>query len=147
MTLPGLGSTKLRAAAVVVVAVAGIGVLSLSGMEQSLVYYMSPTEVVEKPPSTEQRVRLGGLVVPGSVRHSGNQVQLVITDGVHDVRVVHTGPLPEIFEEGQGAVVEGHVDGLSRLVSDRLMVKHSNEYRPPDDEAGAAATTGAGSGT
>ena len=145
MTLPRLGSTKLRAAAVVVVAAAGLGVLSLSGMEQSLVYYMSPTEVVEKTPSTDQRVRLGGLVVPGSVRRSGDQVRLVITDGVHDVRVIHTGPLPEIFDEGQGAVVEGHVDARSRLVSDRLMVKHSNEYRPPDEVEGAVPT-GAGGG-
>ena len=136
MALPALGQTKFRAAAVVVVAVAGLGVLSLSGMEESLVYYKTPTEVVQGPPDASERVRLGGLVVPGSVRRSGDTVHLVLTDGVNDVRVVHEGALPEIFEEGQGAVVEGHFDDRSRLVSDRLMVKHSNEYEPPGSDGG-----------
>lgn len=117
----------------------GLGVLATSALEDNLVYYRTPSEVLAEPPPPEERVRLGGLVVEGSVSRFAevdSAVLLRITDGAHDVDVVHRGPLPEIFEEGQGAIVEGFlVDGS--FESDKLVVRHSNEYRPaePNDVA------------
>lgn len=136
MRIP-VSSPRFRAVVAVAVAVVAVGALSWSGIDESLVYYRTPTEVIREPPAEDERVRLGGMVVPGSVSREGGAVSMLVTDGVHEVDVTHEGALPQIFEEGQGAVVEGYyTDG--RLHSDLLMVRHSNEYRPPDQETTAA---------
>lgn len=127
-------SSRFRAAVLLTVAAAALGVLGLSGIDEGLVYYRTPTEVAQEPPAEDDRVRVGGMVVPGSVTRSDGTVRLQVTDGAHEIEVLHEGALPQIFEEGQGAVVEGHYrDGMLR--SDLLMVRHSNEYRPPDGVA------------
>jgi cytochrome c-type biogenesis protein CcmE len=142
-TIPA-DSNRFRAVVVLAVAALGLGVLGWSGIEESLVYYRTPSEVAREPPGADERIRLGGLVVPGSVVRSGDAgVRMRITDGVHQVRVVHTGGLPQIFEDGQGAVVEGFFGSDGRLHSDLLMVRHSNEYQPPDaasEQAGSRDT-------
>jgi cytochrome c-type biogenesis protein CcmE len=128
-------STRFRAGVVVAAVAVALGVLGWTGLDESLVYYRTPTEVAESPPGDGQRIRLGGLVVPGSVHRSAadGSLTMQVTDGVTEITVLHSGSLPQIFEEGQGAVVEGVLDGSGRLHSDHLMVRHSNEYRPPDD--------------
>jgi cytochrome c-type biogenesis protein CcmE len=125
-------STRLRSGVVVAVAGLGIGALSWSGLSQSVTYYRTPSEVVDHPPPAHQRVRLGGLVVRGSVvRYADGTVRMTITDGVDDVPVIDTGSLPQIFREGQGAVVEGTMGPGGEFHADRVLVRHSNEYRPP----------------
>lgn len=136
-------SPRFRALVVVAVVAPALGVLGWTGMDESLVYYRTPTEVVDQPPADGERVRVGGLVVPGSVerREGGQVVWMQITDGVTEVAVVHSGGLPQIFEEGQGAVVEGVMDPDGSLRSDQLMVRHSNEYSPPDEGEGTGGAS------
>ncbi|MDQ3609988.1 MAG: cytochrome c maturation protein CcmE [Actinomycetota bacterium] len=125
---------RVRLAVVGVVSVAALGVLAASGLEDSLVYYRTPSEVSAAAGAPAQRVRLGGLVQTGSVREEAGTVRFVLTDGAADVAVLHRGDPPGVFQEGQGALVEGSFDG--RLFrSDFLVVKHSNEYRGADGEA------------
>jgi cytochrome c-type biogenesis protein CcmE len=95
-----------------------------------LVYYRTPTEVANR--AQGQRLRVGGLVQPGSVRQVPAGVQFVLTDGVSDVAVLYHGQPPGVFQEGQGAVVEGSYGSDRVLRSDFLVVKHSNEYRRSD---------------
>ncbi|MBW3601144.1 MAG: cytochrome c maturation protein CcmE [Actinobacteria bacterium] len=128
------------------VSVAALGVLAASGLQDSLVYYRTPSEVAARPRSTTQRVRLGGLVQRGSVREDAGSVRFVLTDGAAEVVVLHRGDPPGVFQEGQGALVEGTFDGRRLFRSDLLVVRHSNEYqgadgetyRPPDAAVGAA---------
>ncbi|CAN5128571.1 N/A [soil metagenome] len=121
---------RTRLAVVGLVSVAALGVLAASGLQDSLVYYRTPSEVATGERKTARRVRLGGLVQPGSVREDAGSVRFVLTDGVADVAVLHRGDPPGVFQEGQGALVEGTFDG--RLFrSNFLVVKHSNEYRGP----------------
>ncbi len=123
-------STRVRLAVVFVAMAVGLGVLAVAGLGGSLVYYRTPTEVVQS--RSGQRLRVGGLVQPGSVRQVGAGVQFVLTDGVSDLSVLYHGQPPGVFQEGQGAVVEGAFGPDRVFRSDYLLVKHSNEYRRQD---------------
>lgn len=129
----------LLVAGVVLVAV---GVLAIAGLQGSLVYYRTTSELVADPELQGQRVRLGGLVVDGTVETTAEGVRFELTDGVQDVPVVNTGQPRGVFQEGQGAVVEGSLgaDGVFR--SDVLLVRHDNEYRAPADGTGRPAQDG-----
>ena len=122
-----------------VVVLTAVGVLALTGLKGSLVYYRTTSELVADPSLQGERLRLGGLVAPASVRRGADGVSFVLTDGVEDVRVVHSESPRGVFAEGQGALVEGvfGADGVFR--SDLLLVKHGNEYQAPD-QAGEAPT-------
>jgi cytochrome c-type biogenesis protein CcmE len=123
-----------------VVVLAAVGVLALTGLKGSLVYYKTTSELLADPSLQGERLRLGGLVAPASVRRGADGVSFVLTDGVQDVRVVNSESPRGVFAEGQGALVEGVLgaDGVFR--SDLLLVKHGNEYQAPDDR-GEALTT------
>lgn len=125
---------QVRLAVVGVVAVGALGLLAASGLGDSLLYYRTPSEV-ETAGAQGDRVRLGGMVQLGSVTNEGGTVRFVLTDGAADVTVLHRGDPSGVFQEGQGALVEGTFgeDGVFR--SDVLVVKHSNEYRAADGEA------------
>ena len=124
-------STRARLGVVAVAAALGLGVLALSSLGGSLVYYKTPTEVATRT-GPGHRLRVGGLVQPGSVQQVPQGVRFVLTDGATDLKVLYHGDPPGVFQEGQGAVAEGILghDGLFR--SDFLVVKHSNEYRRSD---------------
>jgi cytochrome c-type biogenesis protein CcmE len=122
---------RVRLLLLALVVLAGIGVLAFSGLQGSLVYYKTTSELVADPGLQGHRLRLGGLVVTGSVHPTSDGVRFELTDGVQEVPVVNTGQPRGVFRDGQGAVVEGVLgrDGVFR--SDVLLVKHSNSYEPP----------------
>lgn len=137
---PFLASRRILVVALV--AIAAVGGLAASGLGDSLVYYRTPTELRAAPPPSDERLRLGGMVVRGSVVADGDSVRFTLTDGASDVAVVHSGVPQGVFREGQGALVEGSVgaDGVFR--SDLLMVKHDNEYRPVEPTAAGSSGEG-----
>ena len=108
----------------------------MGGLSDNLVYYMSPTQLMEVgEEATEATVRLGGQVEPGTVNFDidDNVLTFVLTDGDQEIPVNCTGAPPQMFREGIGVVVEGqlHADGVFH--TDRVMVKHNNEYRAPEE--------------
>lgn len=123
-----------RLLVVAAVTVAALGMLAASGLGSNLVYYRTPTEVAADPPPPSERVRLGGMVATGSVSERGGTVRFVLTDGAADVTVLHSGDPGGVFQEGQGALVEGHMSPDGTFRSDLLMVKHDNTYQPPQGE-------------
>ena len=95
--------------------------------------FYTPTDVVEKNLPAGRRIRLGGLVAAKSLkRGEGLTVQFAVTDTVKTIPVSYTGILPDLFREGQGAVVEGKLDASGRLLADTVLVKHDESYMPPD---------------
>ena len=124
--------TSVRLLVVGATAAAAVAVLAVVGLGEAAVYYRTPTEVLERPPVAGDRLRLGGLVLPGTVRSDGTTVLFELSDGVTGVTVVHRGDPSGVFQEGQGAVVEGVLGSDGRFLSDLVMVKHSNEYRAQD---------------
>ena len=105
--------------------------LVLSALKDSIVFFNSPTDVVEKQVAAGSRIRLGGLVKEGSVARGDNlQVRFAVTDGRHTIPVAFTGLLPDLFREGQGVVTEGALDGSGTFRADSVLAKHDENYMP-----------------
>mgnify|MGYP001813157909 CR=1 FL=1 len=117
------------------VGVIGIAViLVLFALQEQIVYFHSPTDVIEKQVGPGDRIRLGGLVADNSVvRGQGTQVEFAVTDTANTVKISYTGILPDLFREGQGVVVEGAFQpGQSLFVADSVLAKHDETYMPKE---------------
>lgn len=115
------------AASVLAIAVA----LVLSAMRESIVFFNSPTDVVEKQLPPGSRIRIGGLVKPGSLKRGDNLlVSFEVTDGNKDVAVRYQGILPDLFREGQGVVAEGKIEAGGTFLADTVLAKHDERYMP-----------------
>ena len=130
MTRRGRRLALIGSALAVVGAAAG---LSLYALSDSIVFFYSPSEVVEKAVAPGARLRIGGLVKTGSVVKSADQtVAFVVTDGTNDVKIAYQGLLPDLFREGQGVVADGRLDGEGRFHADTILAKHDETYMPPE---------------
>src|SRR6267142_5280551 len=99
--------------------------LVLFALKDSIVFFNSPTDVVEKHVAPGSRIRLGGLVKPGTlVRGDNLLVRFEVTDGNTSVPVSYIGILPDLFREGQGVVTEGALDGFGHFKADSVLAKH-----------------------
>jgi cytochrome c-type biogenesis protein CcmE len=107
-------------------------VLVLTALRDTIVFFNSPTDVVEKQIAPGTRIRLGGLVKPGSIEKGENlRVRFEVTDGNKALPVAYTGILPDLFREGQGVVAEGVLEpGLFR--ADTVLAKHDETYMPKE---------------
>ena len=118
------------------VALAAFGFILIGGLDENIVYFVTPTELHEKgDDAVDAPVRLGGQVAPGSVTWDAEALDLRfrMTDGVRDVEVHSSGAPPQMFRDGIGVIVEGRLTSAGIFESDNLMVKHSNEYRAPPE--------------
>jgi len=107
--------------------------LVLFALKDSIVFFNSPTEVVEKQVKPGQRIRIGGLVKEGSVSRGNNlAVRFEVTDGKSSVSVAYRGLLPDLFREGQGVVAEGALDPGGVFEADSVLAKHDEKYMPKE---------------
>ncbi|NND50407.1 MAG: cytochrome c maturation protein CcmE [Rhizobiales bacterium] len=108
-------------------------VLVLTALEDSIVFFYSPSDIEEKGVTPGQRIRLGGLVEEGSlVRGEGLTMTFRVTDLQKAVAVSYTGVPPDLFREGQGVVTEGVLDASGAFVADTVLAKHDENYMPPE---------------
>jgi cytochrome c-type biogenesis protein CcmE len=129
MTRKGRRLTLIASA----LAVIGIAIgLALFAFRDGVVFFVTPTELAAKTAEMRPnaRMRIGGLVQPGSVVKSDDRhVAFAITDNQTDVKVTYAGLLPDLFREGQGVVAEGQlVNGVFR--ADSVLAKHDENYMP-----------------
>lgn len=107
--------------------------LVLFALEDSIVFFYSPSDVQEKQINPGQRFRLGGLVEDGSVkRGEGTTVTFAITDRARSIPVTYTGVLPDLFREGQGVITEGKLGADGIFSADNVLAKHDENYMPPE---------------
>jgi len=107
--------------------------LVLNALKDSIVFFNTPTEVVEKQVKPGTRLRIGGLVKEGSVlRGDGLAVRFEVTDGRRTVSVAYHGLLPDLFREGQGVIAEGALDPGGIFRADSVLAKHDETYMPKD---------------
>jgi cytochrome c-type biogenesis protein CcmE len=105
--------------------------LVLGALRDSIVFFNSPTDVAEKSVPPGARVRIGGLVKPGSLERGDNlQVRFAVTDGKSDISVHYQGIVPDLFREGQGVVAEGKLEPGGTLAADTVLAKHDERYMP-----------------
>jgi cytochrome c-type biogenesis protein CcmE len=110
------------------------GFLVMKAFKKNLVFFYTPTQIVEGEAPLNTNFRIGGLVKPGSLVRSGTnlEVHFVVTDNVNDASVVFTGILPDLFKEGKGVVAEGVIDKSGAFVAKNVLAKHDENYMPPE---------------
>jgi len=128
--------TRRRALVIVAVliSISVLGYLAFGGIGENLVYYWSPSEVIDAGGRAQgASIRLGGVVEAGSVSRSadGLTLEFAVTDGTSSVPVRAEAVPPAMFREGIGVVVEGTMAADGRFETRRLMVKHDNQYQAP----------------
>ncbi|WP_428651046.1 cytochrome c maturation protein CcmE [Roseibium sp.] len=107
--------------------------LILFALKDQIVFFQSPTDIVESTIPIGQRIRLGGLVEEGSVLKSDNaEVKFRVTDMANAVPVTYKGILPDLFREGQGVVTEGVVGPDGVFMADSVLAKHDENYMPKE---------------
>jgi cytochrome c-type biogenesis protein CcmE len=107
--------------------------LVLYALEETMIFFHTPSDVVEKGIAPDTRFRLGGLVETGSVeRGQGTAVRFVVTDTERTLGVVFAGVLPDLFREGQGVVAEGRLNGAGIFEADTVLAKHDETYMPKE---------------
>lgn len=123
---------RLALVALMVVGVAaGVGLL-LSKLDENIMFFLTPSEVMAGDAPKDRLFRMGGMVVAGSVSRPGDglTVKFDLTDHENQVTVSFTGILPDLFREGQGIIANGRLDGNGEFVADEVLAKHDENYMP-----------------
>ncbi len=119
------------------VVLAGVAIataLALTAIGENMLYFYSPSQIATGEAPRSHDVRVGGLVVAGSIEREigGLDVRFALTDTSATVPVAYTGILPDLFREGQGIVALGRLgqDGVFR--AREVLAKHDENYMPPE---------------
>jgi cytochrome c-type biogenesis protein CcmE len=130
----------------IAVGLCGVAIVAIIALtvvlSNNVVYFRTVSEAVASRSSDgDSRFRIAGEVVPGSVQETRSGVKFEITDGKKTAAVVHVGDPPSLFEDGAPVVCEGRWGAGAAFDSDRIMIRHGNEYEPPEVESEKSATT------
>ena len=121
------------------IAVLGVAAtLVLNAFQSNLVFFFSPSDIVERRAPQGRTFRVGGLVEERSVRRDGLTVRFNVTDTARTIPVEYTGILPDLFREGKGVVAQGRLRGDGVFTASEVLAKHDENYMPP--EAAAAVS-------
>ena len=126
---PSSKRRKIGVSVVLAVLLAAMAIILFEGLSNATMYFYNADEAVAKKTSLEdKRFRLQGQVVPGTVRDTGETVDFDVTFNGVTVAVQNEGSPPELFQEGIPVVLEGKWQG-DVFASDRILVKHTSEYK------------------
>ncbi len=124
---------------VVLACLAGLGSaagLTLNAMSSNLVFFMTPADIAEKDPAPGHTIRLGGMVLAGSLHREivdgEPTARFRVTDGKDSIPVTYTGILPDLFREGQGVVALGALEPDHVFKASEVLAKHDETYMPKD---------------
>ena len=104
--------------------------LILFNTKQNIVFFYTPTELLENNTSLKKKVRIGGYIKQSSfIKKSLNEYEFTITDNINNLLVFYKGILPDLFNEGQGIVIEGFLKDKN-IIASRVYTKHDENYMP-----------------
>ena len=107
--------------------------LVLRTLEDNVVYFLSPTDIYNKPNlSFDDKVRVGGLVKKNTIIKKENAITFTITDLDHEIIVSYKGIVPNLFAEEKGVVAEGKLQDKKYFIADKILAKHDENYMPPE---------------
>jgi len=124
-----------------VLAMVGAVLLALWGLKDRAAYFVTPSDIVAGKATADKAMRLGGMVVKGSLRRDpdGLTVRFTVSDMKAETPVVFRGITPDLFKEGNGVVAEGRLQPDGLFVADNILAKHDERYMPPQMANEAAA--------
>jgi cytochrome c-type biogenesis protein CcmE len=108
--------------------------LVLMALNENIIYFYTPNELKKKygnVKNIDNKIRIGGLVLEGSVIIDKNTSIFEITDKKDVIKVFFKGQLPDLFREGQGIVAEGILKD-NKLIASQVLAKHDENYMPPE---------------
>jgi len=114
------------------VALGAATALVLAAFNQNLVFFFTPSQVAAHEAPTGRTFRIGGMVVPGSLKREGVEVRFVVTDTAKTIAVVYRGQLPDLFREGKGVVAQGQLGADGIFTAREVLAKHDENYMPPE---------------
>ncbi len=125
---------RMLAVGLVVVGVAVATGLTLQAMKDSMMFFVSVTEVAEGKYPADRNFRVGGLVKDGTVQRQEGSLEMTfqVTDLRCDLGVSYSGVLPDLFREGQGVVAHGRINEAGIFVADEILAKHDENYMAPE---------------
>lgn len=129
-------SRRVFLAGALLIAGSALAFVAFGNIGENLVYYWDPTQLVAAgDKSIGATIRLGGVVKDGTMNWNpdDSELEFTVSDGTEEVPVHCSGAPPQMFREGIGVVVEGTMTHAGIFESSRLMVKHSNEYKAPQE--------------
>ena len=102
-------------------------------LEKNIVYFFSPTDISnESNISSNEKIRIGGLVKEGSVYKNETTINFIITDLKNEIIVTYKGMVPNLFSEGKGVIAEGHLKDKKYFIANKILAKHDENYMPPE---------------
>lgn len=127
---------RLILAVVALVALIGAGLLAASALKDEAAYFYTPHDARTKGVEPGKAVRLGGMVMPGSLAKEadGVTIRFTVSDGKATVPVRFSGIAPDLFKEGSGVVAEGSFGADGSFTADNLLAKHDERYMPRELE-------------
>ena len=116
-----------------VLALVGAAMLAMWGLKDRAAYFVTPSDIVAGKTTPDKAMRLGGMVVKGSLRRDpdGLTVRFTVSDLKAETPVVFRGITPDLFKEGNGVVAEGRLQPDGLFVADNILAKHDERYMPP----------------
>ncbi|MFW0765249.1 cytochrome c maturation protein CcmE [Trabulsiella odontotermitis] len=133
---------RLWLALAVLAGLALTATLVLYALRSNIDLFYTPGEIVygkretHQLPEVGQRLRVGGMVMPGSVKRDPGSLKVTFTvyDAEAEINVSYEGILPDLFREGQGVVVQGELQKGDSVVAKEVLAKHDENYTPPEVE-------------
>jgi cytochrome c-type biogenesis protein CcmE len=124
---------RLTLALLAVAAVLGAALLAMSALKDQAAYFYTPSDVMKDHVAPGTAVRLGGMVIQGSLKRlpDGVTINFMVTDNAASVPVRFSGIVPSLFREGSGVVADGRFDAAGTFVADTILAKHDERYMPP----------------
>ena len=112
--------------------VSGISLI-LYSLNSNLDYFFTPTELKEQNISSDKRIKIGGMVLEGSVFRNDSNISFTVTDYESFVKVEFKGIVPDFFQEGSGVVALGYLND-EVFYAEEVLAKHDENYMPPNIE-------------
>lgn len=108
--------------------------LVLNAFQSNLVFFFSPSQVLNNEAPLNKTFRVGGMVEEGSLKRlpDGLSVEFKVTDTAKTIPVTYTGILPDLFKEGKGVVAQGRLESDGMFRATEVLAKHDENYMPPD---------------
>ena len=117
---------------VLLFSVSGIALILFS-LNSKLDYFFTPTELMNKTFPIDKRIKLGGMVLNGSVKRVSSNISFIVTDYTNSINVEYKGILPDLFKEDSGVVVLGYLNNQT-VYAEEVLAKHDENYMPPNIE-------------